>query len=192
MNNSLLAFINLLSTLLAGSFLAGAIAQAHWRRGGTASVILWIILCGQIWFIPQAISVFVFHSTQLLYALWFGNWLVTAVAVIVFTLTFRGTSPHLLDAARMDGSGFFGIYRHIVWPMAKPALCALALILFMATWMEFLGPVFPSADHAFQRWSVPTTNQEVAIFIAASLLATLPVIAIYFARRCFFAKSAAA
>ena len=191
MNQSLLASINLVSVLLICSFLAQAIAQTQWRRVGTASALFWIILCGQAWLIPQAINVFAFHSTELLYALWFGNWLVSAVAVIIFTLTFRGTSPHLLDAARMDGSGFFGIYRHVVWPSAKPALGALAIILFMATWMEFLRPLLPSQDGPFPSCQLPTARQELAIVVAASFLATLPVIAIYFARRCFSDKAAA-
>ena len=189
MNQSLLASINLVFMLLLCSFLAQAIAQTQWRRAGAAAAIFWIILCGQVWLIPQAINVFGFHSTELLYALWFGNWLVSAVAVIIFTLTFRGTSPHLLDAARMDGSGFFGIYRHVVWPSAKPALGALAIILFMATWMEFLRPILPSPGGPFPTCDLPTSRRELATVAAASLCATLPVIAIYFARRCFADKA---
>ncbi|MEO5855425.1 MAG: hypothetical protein ABIR21_05145 [Chthoniobacterales bacterium] len=194
MNHTLFASINLVAMLLFSSFLAGAIAQANWRRAGAGAVIFWIILAGQAWLIPQAVSVFFFESTELLYVLWFGNWIASAVAVIIFALTFRGTSSHLLDAARMDGSGFFGIFRNVVWPTAKPALGALTIILFMATWMEFLRPVFPVSGNSilpvgFPAWSVPMTNPEIALLLATSFLATLPIIAIYFARRCFFEKA---
>ncbi len=186
MHHSLLATLNLFALLLPLAALAGVIAQKQWRGNGNAAAVFLIVLCGQIWLIPQAISFFVLHSAELLYPLWFGNWLASAVAIIVFTLTFRGTSSHLLDAARMDGGG---IYRHVVWPTARPALGALAVILFMATWMEFLRPLLPTREGVAPAWTV--TVNDLTLVGAASFLATLPLVAIFFARRCFLAKLAA-
>jgi ABC-type glycerol-3-phosphate transport system permease component len=186
MQDSLLPIINLIAMLLGFSLLGHAIAQSHWRRGGTAGVILSIVVCGQIWMIPQAVGCFGFHSTRLLYSMWFGNWIVLAFGVMLFSVILRGSSRDLLDAARMDGSGFFGVYRHVGWPTLKPALAALAILLFMTTWAEFARPLALGQALHSHELALPLTSQGITMLIAASLLLTLPVIAIYFfARRIF-------
>jgi ABC-type glycerol-3-phosphate transport system permease component len=50
-------------------------------------------------------------------------------------------SDELLDAARIDGAGEFGIYRRIVLPIIGPGLVSLGLIFFMGSWNDFLFPL---------------------------------------------------
>ncbi len=147
MNSVLLAALNLVLFLLLSSLLAQSIAQAQWRGRGAAAVMIWIVLCGQVWMVPQAVSFFALQSPVWLAPLWFGNWLASAVGVIVFSLIFRGQSRHLLDAARLDGCGAFGVFRLVVWPTLKPALGVLGLVLVMATWREFAGPLLPAGSN---------------------------------------------
>jgi multiple sugar transport system permease protein len=45
------------------------------------------------------------------------------------------------DAARIDGCGWFGIYRRIVLPMATPALGVAAIYSFTFHWNDFVRPV---------------------------------------------------
>jgi len=45
------------------------------------------------------------------------------------------------DAARIDGCGWFGIYRRIVLPMAAPALGVAAIYSFTFHWNDFIRPV---------------------------------------------------
>jgi len=189
MNSSLLAGLNLAGFMLVASFLAHAIALEQWRRRRTASVPVLILLGGQVWLIPQAISFFALHSTRLLAALWLGNWIAGAVAVALFPLALRGRSRDLADAARLDGAGSIATYRHVTWPMMKPALLVLALILIMATWAEFARPLLRGAGRSvlsgtLEQWQLSGASSEIAIVLAISFLATLPVLALsYFARR---------
>jgi ABC-type glycerol-3-phosphate transport system permease component len=185
MQSSLLALINFAAMLLVCSFLAQALAQQHWRRGNSASAIVLILLCGQVWLLPQAISLFAMHSSRLLYFLWFGNWIALAAGVILFNLMLRGSSRDLFDAARVDGAGSFALYRHVVWPTMSKPLVALAILLIMATWVEFAGAWSGFAAFRLDQLTIPNTNQGMAIMIAASLLATFPIIAIYFFARQF-------
>jgi pectin-derived oligosaccharide transport system permease protein len=179
MQRSLLAFINLVAMLVGLSFLAQAIAQQSWRRGGNGSVILLIVLCGQIWLIPQAIGLFAFHSTRLLYALWFGNWIILAVGVILFCITMRGRSRDLFDAAQMDGLGAFGIFRHVLWPTVKREVIALAILILMATWVEFANAWPAVSAFGPGQLTAPATGSEMGGVVAVSLAATLPAIAIF-------------
>lgn len=46
----------------------------------------------------------------------------------------------LLNAARIDGAGDFGIFCRIVLPTSTPALGALAILTFLSKWNDFLYP----------------------------------------------------
>ena len=190
MSPSLLAAINFVAFLVASSFLAGTIARARWRTKGNAAVVLWIVLCGQVWLVPQAINFVAFHSLRLLYPLWFGNWIVTAAAAIIFPLVFRNRARDLFDAARLDGTGVFGIFRHVIWPTAQAALFSLGVLLLMTTWTEFAHPLFAATGKvpmtAFADCTAPTAPRDLAILLGASVFAALPITLLYlFARKAF-------
>ncbi|MFN2202898.1 MAG: carbohydrate ABC transporter permease [Caldilineaceae bacterium] len=50
-------------------------------------------------------------------------------------------SEDLMDAARIDGAGEFGIYWRVIVPIITPGLTSLGLIFFMGTWNNYLGPL---------------------------------------------------
>jgi ABC-type glycerol-3-phosphate transport system permease component len=50
-------------------------------------------------------------------------------------------NDELMDAARIDGSGEFGIYTRIIMPIIAPGLISLGLIFFMGSWNNYLGPL---------------------------------------------------
>lgn len=47
----------------------------------------------------------------------------------------------LIDAARIDGMTDFEIYMHIVLPLIRPALAALAIFTFVGSWNSFFWPL---------------------------------------------------
>ncbi|GAE09202.1 maltose/maltodextrin ABC transporter, permease protein MalG [Paenibacillus sp. JCM 10914] len=47
----------------------------------------------------------------------------------------------LIEAAKIDGSSFPGIFFKIALPIMKPALAAQAALSFMGIWNDFLGPL---------------------------------------------------
>ena len=92
----------------------------------------------------------------------------------------------LLDAARVDGGGEFGIFTRIVLPVIRPALAALAIFVFLSTWNDFLAPlVFLRSEEKFtvQLWlSVVSQQQNVsqpAIEMAGALLASIPIVILF-------------
>jgi len=95
-------------------------------------------------------------------------------------------SDDLLDAARIDGAGEFGIYWRVVLPIITPALASLAIFVFLGTWNDFLGPlVFLRSQELFpvQLWlSVVAQQGEVktpAVVMAGSVLASIPVLILF-------------
>ena len=91
----------------------------------------------------------------------------------------------LIEAARMDGCGEFGIYWRIVLPLLRPALGTLGLITFIASWNNFIGPliVMRSAD----KYTLPlalrslqtTMNTEWGALMTGSAIATIPLLILF-------------
>ena len=91
----------------------------------------------------------------------------------------------LVEAARMDGCGEFGIYWRIVLPLMKPALGTLGLVTFIGSWNNFMAPlvVMRSAELytlplALRSLQTPV-NTEWGALMLGSALALLPLIAVY-------------
>jgi multiple sugar transport system permease protein len=91
----------------------------------------------------------------------------------------------LIEAARMDGCGEFGIYWRIVLPLIKPALGTLGLVTFISAWNNFIGPliVMRSADLytlplALRSLQSPV-NTEWGALMAGSAISALPLMVLF-------------
>ncbi|MEH2043986.1 carbohydrate ABC transporter permease [Nostoc sp.] len=91
----------------------------------------------------------------------------------------------LQEAAQLDGLNTFGIFRHIVLPLAKPALAAQAVFVFMGSWNNFLLPIVILFDP--EMFTLPLglntfKGQYISYWnyiMAASMVFTLPALGIY-------------
>jgi raffinose/stachyose/melibiose transport system permease protein len=59
---------------------------------------------------------------------------------------FIGVPRELSEAARVDGATMWQEFRRVQLPLAVPALSALAILLFLWTWNQFLLPVVLVSD----------------------------------------------
>ena len=91
----------------------------------------------------------------------------------------------LLEAARMDGCGEFGLYARIVLPLLKPALGTLGLITFIGSWNNFMAPLV--VMRSTETYTLPLAlrslqspvNTEWGALMAGSAIATLPLIVLF-------------
>lgn len=65
----------------------------------------------------------------------------SAFGIFFFRQYISTLSDELLDAARIDGAGEFGIFIRIVLPIITPGLTSLGLLTFMFSWNNYLGPL---------------------------------------------------
>ena len=91
----------------------------------------------------------------------------------------------MIEAARMDGCGEFGIYWRMVVPLLGPVFGTLGLITFISSWNNFIGPliVMRSADMytfplALRSVQSPVDTQWGAL-MAGSVVAVLPLLIIF-------------
>ena len=67
--------------------------------------------------------------------------LTSALGVFLLRQQFMTLPEELVEAARMDGAGFFRIYWQIMLPLIGPGLSALAILTFLGSWNNFMGPL---------------------------------------------------
>jgi len=111
--------------------------------------------------------------------------MVNATFIFMMRQFFINFPKELEEAAQLDGLGRFGTFRHIVLPLAKPAIAAQTIFVFMGSWNNFLLPVvilfdpemftLPLGLNSFKGQYISNWNY----IMAASMVFTLPALAIY-------------
>jgi multiple sugar transport system permease protein len=111
--------------------------------------------------------------------------MVNATFIFMMRQFFVNFPKELEEAAQLDGLNTLGIFRHIVLPLAKPALAAQAVFVFMGSWNNFLLPVVILFDP--EMFTLPLglntfKGQYISYWnyiMAASMVFTLPALGIY-------------
>jgi multiple sugar transport system permease protein len=111
--------------------------------------------------------------------------MVNATYIFLMRQFFVSFPRELEEAAALDGLNQFGTFWHIVLPLAKPALATQAILVFMASWNNFLLPLvvlfepemftLPLGLNTFKGTYISYWNY----IMAASMIFTLPVLSIY-------------
>ena len=107
---------------------------------------------------------------------------------------FLAIPKELDEAARIDGANNFQIYWRVILPLAKPALAALFVIDFVATWNEFSIALVLLQDRA--SWTLPLALQNfntqfVSLYgplNAAIVITTAPVLIVYLMFQRYFVR----
>lgn len=107
---------------------------------------------------------------------------------------FLSIPRELEDAARIDGCGLWGIYRHVIMPLSKPALATLTTFTFLHSWNNFMWPlIMIDSDqrkplmlglHTFMgRYTTDWT-----LLMAASVMVMVPVLVVFVLGQRYFVR----
>lgn len=165
---------------------------AKWRFRGADTLFI-LFLVGM--FLPyQGILIPLVLALQAvgLYATVIGLILVHCIfgipiTALLFRSYYTGIPNELIDASKIDGCGFFGIYRYILLPISMPAFAVVLLWQFTSIWNDYLiglvvlsspnkAPINVAVVNIAGSWSV-----EWNVQMAAALIAALPTIVVYLA-----------
>ena len=113
-------------------------------------------------------------------------------AVFMMRQFFLTLPSELGEAARIDGASEFRTFWQVYLPLCKPALATLGIFTFQAGWNAFLFPLIvlndPDKSTVQMGLAAFSFNYETDYgpLMAASVVATLPTIALYvYAQRYF-------
>lgn len=113
--------------------------------------------------------------------------MITAFGVFLMRQFIADIPDEYLDAARIDGAHEVRVYWRIVVPLAKPALMTLAILVFVDNWDSLLWPLIVLTSDTWATMPLGLSQflsnygNEWTLLMAASVLATIPLLLVFFA-----------
>lgn len=122
-----------------------------------------------------------------------------AFTTLFFRNFFVGVSNGIVQAAKVDGAGFFGIFFRVMLPMAPPAIVVTVIWQFTQIWNDFLfgiaftvgdsNPVTVALNNVV---NTSTGVKEYNVDMAAAIIAGLPTLIVYVFAGRYFVRGLAA
>ena len=196
LNSLIIALTSMILTVGICS-LAGFSFAKHRFKGRDALFVFMlatVMIPGAVGLVPSYVIMAWFH--------WLNTWwplIIPGIAPpigIFWMRQYIATLPdELLDAARIDGASEVTIFAEIVFPLARPAVGALAIFVFLGSWNNLLSPlIYLSSERLFTFPVVLALLQgeftghgtPVNLILAGSVLSVLPTLALFvFLQRTF-------
>jgi multiple sugar transport system permease protein len=187
-NSVFVTVMTIFGVLLSSSVVAYSFACLKWpgRNGLFIFVLATMMLPLQVTMIPMFVLFkeigWLNTYKPLIVPFFFGG---GAFNIFLLRQFFLTIPKELLEAARIDGCSEIRIYWNIVLPLAKPALATVAILTFMFTWNDFLGPLIYLSDQLKGTLAlglamfVGQHQTEWGLLMAASVLMMIPMILIF-------------
>jgi len=119
-----------------------------------------------------------------------GAWFAWGPSYIFLLRQFFLSLPREIEeAARLDGANTFQIYWHIMLPLVKPALLAIAVLSFIGNWNNFMGPlIYLNSGEKYPlimalKFFEQSLSKEAPLFhymMAMTTMMSVPLLALYF------------
>lgn len=188
-NSAVISF----STVIVGSIVSSmaAFAYAKLRFPGKNKLFLAELATMMIPFSVIMIPQFIIYAR----IGWLDTWyplmvpgMLGNVSMIFFLRQYMSGIPtSLIESARIDGAGFFRVFWTIMFPNAKPAIAAQAILWFMGVWNDYFAPSIYLNDPAkatvqvmiSQLNAMYAIQTDYPLLLAASVIAMLPVLIIF-------------
>ena len=187
--NTLIISVFTLILLLAFGIVASyAFAKLKFRGKG----FIYILIISSM-FVPVQVTIIpiylMFSKIHLVNTYWsviltyLGMFL--SEAILLMTAAFRGIPDEIIEAAELDGAGYFDTLRYVIVPMGRPAIILCIIYYFIVTWNDLFTPMILLTDmdsrtvmvalaSLISRYSGDPTLQFAGLFLAA-----IPAILVY-------------
>ncbi len=176
-----------------GSCLLAAYAFARlrfkWRGFFFAVMIGTLLLPHHVLIIPQYLLFNAFGWINTPLPLVVPKLLATEAFFVFLMVQFmRGIPRDLDEAAKIDGASPYKIFRHVMLPLARPALVTTAIFSFIWTWNDFFTQLIYLND--LSHYTVPVAlrlfvdssgQSSIGPMFAMSVLSLLPVFLFFLA-----------
>ncbi|WP_128978813.1 carbohydrate ABC transporter permease [Streptomyces roseicoloratus] len=92
----------------------------------------------------------------------------------------------LIEAARMDGAHSLRIVWHVVFPVARPAMAVLGMLVFVQAWNDFFWPFIaltpdgnPTLQVALAGLGAGNHSVDQAVVLTGALISTVPLLLVF-------------
>ena len=182
--------------ILSSSLAAYAFARVRfWGREALFVITLGALMIpGQITMIPLYVVMTRIGWVDTHLPLIVPAYLGSAFGIFLIRQYFMTIPQELNDAAKIDGCSHFGIYWRIMMPLAKAVIATLALLSFMGSWNDLLGPVIYLFDE--QLFTLPLALTRFrgmyytawANMMAGATITLLPILVVFLFTQQYFVR----
>ncbi|ATO12773.1 sugar ABC transporter permease [Micromonospora sp. WMMA2032] len=194
LNSALVSLLTVVGNALSCLLAAYALGRLRFRLRKVWFTVMigTLLLPGHVLIVPQYI---LFRTLGLVGGDWpylpllIPHFLATEAFFVFLMVQFmRGIPRELDEAARIDGASPYGVFRHVILPLSRPALVTTAIFSFIWTWNDFFRQLVFLSN--LEDYTVPvaltlfidsTSQSAVGPMFAMSVLSLLPVFLFFLA-----------
>lgn len=117
------------------------------------------------------------------------------MAIFLLRQFFLAVPTELVEAGRLDGLGWFGVFTRIYLPLSRPALIGAGLTLFLFQWQSYVWPLLIGTDRSHILGPIALANMQgqntvdYGLVFAGSVILTLIPLAIIVIFQRYFIQS---
>lgn len=183
-NTLLLCAGTVAGSLVSCSLAAYGFARVKWRASKPlfGLLVATMLLPWQVTMVPRFLLLREAGLHNSLAALIVPTFLGDAFYIFLLRQFLLTIPEELSEAGRLDGLSEWGIYRHIIMPLSLPALAAIAVFQFVASWNNFGGPLLYLSDpkkfplaYGLEQF-VSSYADQTHLLLAATVLFALPLV----------------
>jgi multiple sugar transport system permease protein len=197
-NSALVAVLAAAAVVVSSALVAFAFAYFRFRGRNLlfGLVLATMMLPGAVTMVPQFIIWDTLGWTDTLVPLWAMNLFGSAFYIFLLRQFFLTIPREMFEAATVDGANPLRLWWHLAMPLTKPALIVVAVFELKASWTDLMRPLIYLRDAT--GFTLPLGlktlldqfgqggEMQWEIILAASVIATIPMIIIFFlAQRAF-------
>lgn len=187
-NSFIISFFTILLLLSVGIIASYAFAKLNFKGKN----VIYLLVISTMFIPVQAtiIPMYLFFSKiHLVNTYWSVIFMYVGMfipeVILLMTSGFRGIPDELIEAAKLDGAGYFDVIRYVIIPMGRPAILLSVIFYFIVTWNDLFTPmillqsmdkrtVMVALAALLSRYSGDPTFQ-----FAGLVLASIPAILVY-------------
>jgi ABC-type glycerol-3-phosphate transport system permease component len=201
LNSLIIALIAIPGAVITGTLVAYSFARFDYPGRDLLFMVLLstMMIPYEVTLIPQYLVFVQIHWINTYLPLTVPAWGGGGAFTVFLLRQFFMTIPRDLDdAASVDGATSFRILWSVIAPLSRPALATVAILLFLNTWNDFLGPFIYLNDPNLFTMSVglrffQTVPESLDVpkdnlLMAATVIMSLPAIVLFFAAQRYFVK----
>lgn len=201
LNSLLIAAISTIGTLFTSSLAAFAFAKMKFKGNKLfyGLFIATLMIPGQVTMLPLYVLFAQVRLVNTLVPLILPGVMINTYGVFMLRQFIVSIPNELLEAAEVDGCGWFKKYWRIVIPLLKPSLVTLGLFTFIGSWNNYFGqliylsgdtyPTIPLLLAGFQDGNM--TSADWGVVMAASTLSIVPIAIVYLKCQKYFVQGIA-
>lgn len=200
LNTMLISTLSVVLVIFSSLVVAYGFARLRFRGRGVLFGVLLAsyMLPGAVTLIPTFLIWNKLGLVGTFFPLFLGNLFGSSFYIFMLRQFFKNIPQDLMDAARLDGAGYFRILFGVLVPLLKPALVAIGVFEFQAKWDDFLVPLIYLNKRSDFTLSLGLASfkadydMDWGLLMAASVMMTIPMIVLFFAAQRLFIQGLSA